>query len=84
MAAKNAENHSDKQPDNLPKYGDGASLYLYAISDQTIISLRPEWKPPQHATPSSDTYLELPDAFLIDLHDYLNKRDENEKDNHRG
>jgi hypothetical protein len=61
-----------------PRYGDGASLYLYAGSNQDIISLNADWTPKPTPPATGDLWTAIRGAFITNLNDLT------EKEQHRG
>jgi hypothetical protein len=72
MAANNNDQHPNKPLLNGPMYGDGASLHLYAGSNQDMIGLRLDWNPKPTPALLTDLFLEIQRTFSTDQHDRLN------------
>jgi hypothetical protein len=71
MAARTHKQHL-KAP-YRPMYGDGASLHLYAGSNQDMISLSYDWNPIPSPAQMDDLFLEIRCTFMTDLYDQSNE-----------
>jgi hypothetical protein len=72
MAAKSDNPQPNKPTYNGPKNGDGASLHLYAGSDQDMIGLRLDWNATPTPAQLTDLFLEIREAFKTKKTDRLN------------
>lgn len=77
MAARTNKSHPDEP--HRPMYGDGASLRLYAGSNQDMIILPGDWNPISIPPQSADLFLEIRYLFMTNPVDPSN---ESEKDSH--